>query len=115
MAESKAESNTMSPPVETLEDQVRGALRTVYDPEIPVSIYDLGLIYELLVDDAGQVSIKMTLTAPSCPEAEALPGRVESAVKSVSGVTGVALELVWEPPWNMSKMSEAAKLELGLV
>ena len=98
-----------------LEQKVQGALRTVYDPEIPVSIYELGLIYELKVDESGEVEIKMTLTAANCPEAQSLPARVESVVKAVPGVTGAKVELVWEPPWSMSKMSDAAKLQLGLL
>lgn len=101
--------------ISELEQNVQGALRTVYDPEIPVSIYELGLVYELKVAESGEVEIKMTLTAANCPEAQSLPARVESVVKSVPGVTGVKVELVWEPPWSMSKMSDAAKLELGLM
>jgi FeS assembly SUF system protein len=99
----------------TLESRITEAVRTVYDPEIPLNIYELGLIYDLKVDPAGQVDIKMTLTAPSCPEAGAIPGRVEDAVKAVPGVTGVKVELVWEPPWNPNKMSDAAKLQLGFM
>src|SRR5450759_3659973 len=98
-----------------LEKNVQGALRTVYDPEIPVSIYELGLVYELKVAESGEVEIKMTLTAANCPEAQSLPARVESVVKAVPGVTGAKVELVWEPPWSMSKMSDAAKLQLGLL
>ena len=96
-----------------LETSVMKALRTVYDPEIPVNIYDLGLIYALTVDDAGVVQIKMTLTAPSCPVAGILPGQVEAKVREVPGVTDVKLELVWDPPWDRDRMSDAAKLELG--
>lgn len=96
-----------------IEEKVIDALRTVYDPEIPVSIYELGLIYELTVEPSGQVNIKMTLTAPNCPEAGFIPIRVENAVKAVTGVTGAQVELVWEPPWNPSRMTEAAKLQLG--
>ena len=98
-----------------LEQKVQGALRTVYDPEIPVSIYELGLVYELKVAESGEVEIKMTLTAANCPEAQSLPARVESVVKAIPGVTGVKVDLVWEPPWSMSKMSDAAKLQLGLL
>ncbi len=98
-----------------LEAKVTEALRTVYDPEIPINICELGLIYELKVEPSGQVNIKMTLTAPSCPEAEAIPGRVESAVREVPGVSGVNVELVWEPPWNPNLMSDAAKLQLGMM
>src|SRR5690349_866170 len=101
--------------ISELEQKVQGALRTVYDPEIPVSIYELGLVYELKVSESGEVAIKMTLTAANCPEAQSLPGRVENVVKAVPGVTGAKVELVWEPPWSMSKMSDAAKLQLGLM
>ena len=99
--------------MQTIEAQVMQALRTVYDPEIPVNIYDLGLIYDLQVDAAGKAAIKMTLTAPSCPVAGILPGQVEAKVREVPGVTDVALELVWDPPWNRDRMSDAAKLQLG--
>jgi FeS assembly SUF system protein len=98
----------------TLKDRVIAALKTVYDPEMPVNIYELGLIYDLDVDAAGHVEIRMTLTAPNCPVAGTLPGDVERAVKSVPGVTGVKLELVFDPPWSKERMSEAAKLALGL-
>ena len=97
-----------------LEAQVIEALQTVHDPEIPINIYELGLIYELQVEPTGQVNIKMTLTAPACPEAGVLPGRVEYAVKAVPGVTGASVELVWDPPWTPNRMSEAAKLQLGI-
>ena len=91
------------------------ALKTVYDPEIPVDIYELGLIYEVQVDDARKVSIRMTLTSPMCPVAETLPPEVEAKARSVAGVSDVALDLVWDPPWNPGMMSEAARLELGMV
>jgi len=105
-----------SNPLETLalEAQVTEAVRTVYDPEIPINIYELGLIYDLNVESSGQVHIQMTLTAPNCPEAEFIPKRVEDAVKEIPGVTGVDVELVWDPPWNPNRMSEAAKLQLGI-
>ena len=86
----------------------------MYDPEMPVNIYELGLIYEVHVEEAGSVSIRMTLTAPNCPVAGSLPPEVESKVKAVPGVTGVKLDLVFDPPWTKNKMSEAAKLELGI-
>ncbi len=98
----------------TLKDQVIAALRTVYDPEMPVDIYELGLIYGLDVDDKGHVDIRMTLTAPNCPVAGTMPGEVEAAVRKVPGVTGVKLELVFDPPWSKDRMSEAARLALGL-
>jgi len=97
-----------------LEQRVIAALRTVYDPEIPVNIYDLGLIYALDVSEAGVVRIRMTLTAPGCPVAQTFPGTVEQAVKSVPGVTEARVDLVWDPPWSREKMSEAARLELGM-
>ena len=90
-------------------------LKTVYDPEIPVNIYELGLVYELEVNEAGHAKIVMTLTSPNCPVAESLPAEVEQKVKAVEGVFAVNLELTWDPPWGMEKMSEAAKLTLGMV
>jgi FeS assembly SUF system protein len=97
-----------------LRQQVIRALRTVYDPEMPVNVYELGLIYEVKADEAGFVSIRMTLTAPNCPVAGTLPREVETKVKAVPGVTGVKLDLVFDPPWTKNMMSEAAKLELGI-
>ncbi len=90
-------------------------LQTVYDPEIPVNIYELGLIYDVEVDDDGAARIRMTLTTPMCPAAEELPPEVETKARAVEGVTSVQLDLVWDPPWNPSMMSEAAKLELGML
>jgi FeS assembly SUF system protein len=98
----------------TLKDQVIAALRKVFDPELPVNIYELGLIYDCAVDADGGVAIRMTLTAPNCPVAGTLPGDVEKAVRAVPGVTGVKLELVFDPPWTKARMSEAAKLALGI-
>jgi FeS assembly SUF system protein len=122
MSESNQPNSVVSAPAEktgpvspSIESQVQEALKTVYDPEIPVSIYELGLIYDLKIEPAGEVKIQMTLTAPSCPEAMSLPARVESVVRDIPGVTAVNVELVWEPPWSMSKMSDAAKLKLGLL
>lgn len=92
---------------------VVAALKTVYDPEIPVDIYELGLVYEVEVEAPGNVSIQMTLTSPACPVAGTLPGEVEARVRSVEGVTDVVVDLVWDPPWGMEKMSEAARLQLG--
>jgi FeS assembly SUF system protein len=97
-----------------LRDRVIAALKTVYDPEMPVNIYELGLIYEIRVDEASHVNIKMTLTAPNCPVAGTLPAEVERKAASVPGVSGVKLELVFDPPWTKDKMSEAAKLALGI-
>ena len=90
-------------------------LKTVFDPEIPVNIYDLGLIYEINVFPNSDVEVVMTLTSPNCPVAGTLPGDVEQKVKSVSGVNEVTIELVFEPPWNQEMMSEEAKLELGFM
>ena len=98
----------------SLHEQVIAALKRVYDPEMPVNIYELGLIYAVEVDGAGQVSIRMTLTAPNCPVAGTLPGDVERAVRAVPGVAGVKLELTFDPPWSKDRMSEAAKLALGI-
>jgi FeS assembly SUF system protein len=98
-----------------LRSRVISALRGVYDPEIPVNIYDLGLIYALQVDESeGQVQIKMTLTAPGCPVAQSFPCVVESAVKNVDGVADAQVELVWDPPWTRDRMSELARLQLGM-
>jgi len=98
-----------------IREAVETVLRTVYDPEIPVNIYELGLIYELDVTDQGVVDIKMTLTAPNCPAAGMMPAEVEAKVSAVDGVSSANVELVWDPPWDKSRMSEAARLELGLV
>ena len=100
---------------EQIRERIIERLRTVYDPEIPVDIYELGLIYEVKVDESGKVGIRMTLTSPMCPAAEALPPEVETRAREVAGVTGVELELVWDPPWTPERMSEAARLDLGMV
>ncbi|MDE3178508.1 MAG: SUF system Fe-S cluster assembly protein [Acidobacteriota bacterium] len=97
-----------------LQDSVIDVLRTCYDPEIPVNIYELGLIYEIKVERSGAVYIRMTLTAPTCPVAGSLPPEVETKVKELPGVSGAKVDVVWDPPWDMSKMSEAAKLQLGM-
>jgi FeS assembly SUF system protein len=94
-------------------DRVTDALRTVYDPEIPVDIYELGLVYDIDIDAACAVTIRMTLTSPGCPVAGILPGEVEAKVRDVDGVSDVAVDLVWDPPWTPDRMSEAARLELG--
>ena len=99
---------------EGIRQRVIEELQTVYDPEIPVNIYELGLIYDVEVDDDGAARIRMTLTTPMCPAAEELPPEVETKARSVEGVTSVQLDLVWDPPWNPGMMSEAAKLELGM-
>jgi len=105
----------MSTETGNLRERVEDALRQVYDPEIPVNIFELGLIYGIDISEEGAVGIRMTLTAPSCPAAGAMPGEVESRVAAVEGVKDVTVELVWDPPWDQSRMSEAAKLELGLL
>jgi FeS assembly SUF system protein len=99
----------------TLFDPVMDALKTVQDPEIPVNLVELGLIYELLVKKGGNVFVEMTLTTPSCPVAQSMPDEVKKAVASVPGVEDVRVSLVWTPPWTQDRMSEEAKLELGLL
>jgi FeS assembly SUF system protein len=99
---------------ETLLDRVIAGVREVYDPEIPLNIYDLGLIYRVDINDESQVAIDMTLTSPMCPVAGSLPGEVEMAARGVDGVAEVVVELVWDPPWGPEVMSEAARLELGI-
>jgi len=101
--------------LERLRTEVIDALKQVYDPEIPVNIYDLGLIYALELDQQGEVDIRMTLTAPGCPVAQTFPGTVENAVKSVPGVTDARVKLVWDPPWGRERMSEEALLQLGML
>ena len=96
-----------------LREDLIAALRTIYDPEIPVNIYDLGLIYALVIDPPGRVAIGMTLTAPGCPVAETFPGTVEERLREVPGVSEVHVTLVWEPPWQQSMMSEAGKRHFG--
>jgi FeS assembly SUF system protein len=98
-----------------IERQVIEALQTCYDPEIPVDIYALGLIYGVTVSPDGAVQVRMTLTAPNCPAAEELPVEVESKVRAVAGVTVAKVEIVFDPPWDRDMMSEAAKLKLGLL
>lgn len=90
------------------------ALEEVYDPEIPINIYDLGLIYDIKIDWDGKVEIQMTLTAAACPFAQTLPGTVENAVNSVPGIIETLVELVWDPPWSQDSMSDAARLQLGI-
>jgi FeS assembly SUF system protein len=97
-----------------MKEQVIAALKKVYDPEMPVNIYELGLIYGIDIDAEGKAAVRMTLTAPNCPVAGTLPGEVERAVRAVPGITDVRLELTFDPPWTKDRMSEAAKLALGL-
>lgn len=115
MTRSADPAHTATPASNELKDQIVGALRGVFDPEIPVNIYDLGLIYGLDVDAEGDVRVQMTLTAPGCPVAQTFPATVEDAVRAVPGVKDAAVELVWDPPWSSERMSEAAKLQLGML
>ena len=98
----------------SLQNEVIAALKTVYDPEMPVNIYELGLIYGVDVDEAGQVAIRMTLTAPNCPVAGSLPAEVERAARAVPGVTDVKLELTFDPPWTKARMSDEVRLQLNM-
>ncbi len=98
-----------------LEDKIIQALKTCYDPEIPVDIFELGLIYEVAIDDNNNIKIKMTLTSPMCPAAQSLPAEVEKKVASIKEVKSVKVDIVWSPPWDKDMMSEAAKLELGFL
>lgn len=99
-----------------LTEQVIGELRTIRDPELPVNIYDLGLVYDIDVDPSrGCVHVSMTLTAPGCPVAQTFPGIVECALQAIPGVHEACVKLVWEPPWDRSRMSEAARLTLGML
>jgi FeS assembly SUF system protein len=98
-----------------LKEAVIEALRGIHDPEIPVNIYDLGLIYDLGIDDDGNVDIRMTLTTPACPVAGSMPGQVECAVREVPGVRSARVELVWEPPWSRDRLDMFTRLELGLL
>lgn len=112
-----AMDNPQAAPItgDTPEEQIVSALRAVYDPEIPVNIYDLGLIYSLDIKDATHVHVRMTLTAPGCPVAGSMPGAVERAVKRVPGIESAEVELVWDPPWTQERMSDEARLELGML
>jgi len=104
----------VKPSLEELKEDVIAMLQTIYDPEIPVNIYELGLIYEVEINDEARVDIQMTLTAPGCPVAQSFPGDIESKVNTVAGVAETHVELVWEPPWTKDQMSEAAQLQLGM-
>jgi FeS assembly SUF system protein len=99
---------------DALKPKIVDAISTVYDPEIPVNIWELGLIYDIAVDAAGVAGVLMTLTAPGCPAAQSLPVEVDQKVRAVPGVTGARVEVVWEPAWTKDRMSEAARLQLGL-
>lgn len=100
---------------ESLRDKVLNAIKRVYDPEIPVDVYELGLIYEISVYPVNNVYVLMTLTSPSCPSAEQIPGEVEQSIKSIEGINDVKVELTFDPPYTQDMMSEAAKLELGFM
>jgi len=102
------------PAPKVTEDAVIAAISTVYDPEIPVDIYQLGLIYAVEIEDDGKVKVEMTLTTPSCPSAQELPSQVDDAVRAVDGVTDVLVEVVWDPPWDQTRMSEDARLALNM-
>ena len=97
-----------------LKDQIITEIKKIYDPEIPVNIYELGLIYDIKVENKNTAKVKMTLTSPNCPVAESLPKEVKDSIMQVEGIDKVDLDLVWEPPWDKSMMSESAKLELNL-
>ena len=99
---------------EALKPLVLKAICTVFDPEIPVNIYELGLIYDIIVDESSAVGVRMTLTAPSCPSAQSLPLEVERKVRDIPGVTSAKVDVVWDPPWDRERMSDAAKLQLGM-
>jgi FeS assembly SUF system protein len=115
MNEVATDINQNKPVEENLRDKVLAALKTVYDPEIPVDVYELGLIYEINVFPVNNVFILMTLTSPSCPSAEAIPSEVEQKIKAIEGVNDVKVELTFDPPYSQDMMSEAAKLELGFM
>lgn len=104
-----------APDKEALLVRVREMLRTIYDPELPVNIFDLGLVYKLQTSESGQVNVEMTLTSPNCPVAQTFPDTVREKLLCVPGVTSVEVSLVWEPTWNRDSMSEAAKLQLGML
>ena len=99
---------------EIIRNRIMGAIKTCFDPEIPVNIYELGLIYNVDIDPEGNVQIKMTLTSPACPVAGSLPPEVETKIRGIEGVTSVKVEVVWDPPWTPQLMTEAARLQLGI-
>lgn len=101
--------------MDSIAPKVIDALKTVYDPEIPVNIFEMGLIYDVIIDAAGQVGVRMTLTAPACPAAQSLPIEVRDKARTVEGVTDAKVEVVWDPPWTKDRMSDAAKLQLGML
>ena len=113
MEEDKGQVRNPTETSGTLEESVIEVLRTVFDPEIPVNVYELGLVYGIDIRPGGEVIVRMTLTSPGCPVAGSLPPEVEQKVLSLPGVTSARVDLVWDPPWNPSMMSEVAKLQLG--
>jgi FeS assembly SUF system protein len=115
MAQKKQkESSQIGNPDHPLEERIVDTLKTVYDPEIPVDIYELGLIYAIEIDADGAAQIRMTLTSPGCPVAGSLPIEVESKVAAIPGISSVKVDLVWDPPWDMDMISEVGKLQLGI-
>lgn len=112
--EASSETSGLSPAMQ-IRDRIIATLKTIFDPEIPVDIYELGLIYGVDVADDGEVHVTMTLTTPMCPVAETLPPEVEDKVRGVLGVTDVSLDLVWDPPWSVDMLSDAARLEMNLM
>ncbi|MCI0751830.1 MAG: SUF system Fe-S cluster assembly protein [Flammeovirgaceae bacterium] len=115
MSEQTENKTVETATIPNLRDQVLAALKSVYDPEIPVDIYELGLIYEVNVFPINNVHVLMTLTSPSCPSAESIPGEVEQKIKAIEGVNDVKVEITFDPPYSQDMMSEAAKLELGFM
>lgn len=111
----KPEQSEATVSIPDLKDEVLKAIKTVYDPEIPVDIYELGLIYEISIYPVNNVFVLMTLTSPSCPSAESIPGEVEQKIKAIAGVNDVKVEITFDPPYTQEMMSEAAKLELGFM
>ena len=119
VVENEFESETEPPTVEVTEGHpmlpaVKAVLRNIFDPEIPVNIYELGLIYKIMIDDTNNVALQMTLTAPACPVAGEMPGQVKDAIAAIDGIGSVEVDLVWDPPWNPELMAETAKLQLGM-
>lgn len=110
----KTEPETSTMNKQEFEEKIIQALKTCYDPEIPVDIFELGLIYEIKIDNEANINIKMTLTSPACPVAGSLPGEVELKIKSIPEVKSVKIELVWNPPWDRDMMSDVAKVELNM-
>ena len=115
MSDESTQSKTVETNTDDLRDKVIKAIKSVYDPEIPVDVYELGLIYEINVYPINNVYIMMTLTSPSCPSAEVIPGEIETAIKAIDGINDVKVEVTFDPPYSQDMMSEAAKLELGFM